>query len=152
MNAQSIWAGEHYAWAYMRPKSDFPRNGKEVVAIATRRIRQFGNERLSTEVHVRVVDSDKERWVPAREIVDFWDNYEQELLHVLESEEAARKAREDKRKEEAAAHEKQYTDYAELTGIPRIAIRTLYATNVTIDREALERRLGVLQNANGNTD
>ena len=144
MNAQSIWAGEHYAWAYMRPKSGLPRNGKEVVAIATRRIRQFGNERLSTEVHVKLVGTDKERWVPAREIVDFWDNYESELSHVLETEETARTARENKRKEEAAAHEKQYTDYAELTGLPRKAIVSLYVTSVLIDRTELERRLGVL--------
>jgi hypothetical protein len=136
----------------MRPKSTFPRNGKEVVAIATRRVRQFGNERLSTEVHIRQVESDKEHWVPAREIVDFWDNYSSELSHVLETEESARAERKRKRQAIEDAEEKRYTDYAELLGIPRTAIVSLYSTNVTIKRNELERRLGVLQNIDGRSD
>ena len=96
-----------------------------------------------------------EKWVPAREIVDFWDSYSSELEHYRELDrerkeraEADRKARneerERKQREEAEARERRITDFSVHTGIPRDQFKLMPDDeNVMVTIAALQQRLGV---------
>ena len=166
MNYQSIWKGDEYAWSPERPKGVFPRNGRKVLVLGKHKITHPGNTRQSAEVHVQYEGQvynyitkeyepkTMDTWVPAREIVDFWDNYSSELEHVqeearlqserYEAEKTERiRLREERLAAEAAEKERKYTDFAARTGIPREAISLLSDISVTITIPALERRLGI---------
>lgn len=138
MQASSIWAGEEYAWAYNRPKTGFPMNARKCVAIATRRTRYIGNERLSTEVLIKLDGTEIEKWVPAREIVDFWDAYFDEYNHHLEVE-AERKRQAQERAEAAKAVELQQKKvYADFLGIDVSVVVSLTDRFVSLERSKLE--------------
>lgn len=159
MNYQSIWKGDEYAWARNRPRGAFAYNGKKCTVRDKRKVRYVGNDRESSEVLIQIGDSDT-RWVPAREIVDFWDNYESELEHHREQDrirdekyqaeiEQRRQERqrraleaEERRQREAELLELAYQSYADKLRIPRSAVVILTEYNVTLDRAALDSRLG----------
>jgi hypothetical protein len=164
MNYQSIWKGEDYAWAQYRSKGSFPRNGKKCRVLDKRKITYSGNERQSSEVLIEYEHTDYysketktiQKWVPAREIVDFWDNYSSELEHILEEakERAERyeaerlerkRLREEEKAREEAEKEQRFVDFSTRTGIPREAIIILGEENVTITISALQERLGLNQ-------
>ena len=167
MNYQSIWKGDEYAWSDQRPKGIFPRNGVRVNILDKRKVTYVGNTRQSAEVRityeyeytpwnettpqVRTID----KWVPAREIVDFWDSYSSELEHYRELDrerreraEADRKARNEERERklqlEAMEREQRITDFSVHTGIPRDQFKLMPDDeNVMVTIAALQQRLGV---------
>lgn len=160
MNYQSIWKGDEYAWARDRPRGIFPRNGVRCTVRDKRKVRHIGNTRESSEVLIEFDAITK--WVPAREIVDFWNSYEDELEHYRELDreretqaeqrreerrqlyEQQRLEAEERRRREVEALEATYQNYANKLGIPRSAVVILSEDNVTLNRAALDSRLGQL--------
>lgn len=118
MNANAIFSGEEYAYAPYRSKGVFPTSCRKVVALASRKTREYGNERYSTEVQIEE-DDGRIRWVRAREIYASWATYEDELFEYNERKRIQQEeyeAAEEKRKAEL---ELKFEEAAALLKVPR---------------------------------
>ena len=91
MNAGSLWAGTEYAWAEYRPRGSFPMGAMRVKVIKVQKVYNYGPNK-ATVVDVEILDG---RWegqtkqVKARDIVNFWNEYEDERNHRRELRERA---------------------------------------------------------------
>jgi len=173
MNAQSIWAGEEYAYMEYKPKSRFVTNAKRIRATKVEKKVEWGKERATAFVVGDRLNDDGEVIVSnitirVRDCIDFWDSYvaERESLETerqqrareaeaererwrQEREERIRleqEAREAKQRQDAERREKLIKAFVERTSIPEVAIAQISETHVTLDRVSLELWLSV----NGN--
>ena len=128
MKALDLWAGTEYAWCDDRPKGvETPRGCVRVKVIKVFQKKDYYSERARTLVAVEVIEDRNKypRFAPgkhlevrARDIVDFWDEYE-ERLEVLTAEERRveqeRVAERDKQEALASA----IADALAMRGLPR---------------------------------
>jgi hypothetical protein len=166
MNAQSIWAGEHYAYSPFRPNKLFITDARRCVAKKVIKKREWGNERLTTYVLVDRVDNQDgevlqaDLEIRARDIIDFWDSYANERDALLkEREERYRKQQEDlerrrrereeelrQEKEDREARSRAETEHKEAlvnalikhTGMPRNAVYSVGPGAIQLDRAIIE--------------
>lgn len=153
MNANALWAGSDYALVESRGRNDpFNMNAQRVRVKKVFKSFQNTRDRARTMVHVFLIDDDgKERKyssgdpiikeVRARDIVDHWDQYEEERAHYI--------AEREKRETEALNRHREDTnrkvailDALEERGIGRTAV-TVSGGSVYINRVTLERWLGL---------
>ena len=175
MNAQSIWAGEEYAYMEYKPKNSFVKNARRIRAKKVVKRVEFGKERATAFVtgdrlndEGEVIASDIT--IRVRDCIDFWDTYvaERHALYAdeMERERLAKEQRERIRQEheermrqanearEARARadqerrDKLIKAFVERTGIPEVAIATISETHVSLERVTLE--LWLSTNGNGN--
>ncbi len=176
MNAQSIWAGEEYAYYPFKPKNSFVKNGRRIRARKVEKVTEMFKERATAFVIGDRLHPDTGEVIEAeikvrvRDCIDFWDTYiaEREALYgeEMERERVAAEMREKLRKEheervrqaqearEARARADQERRdtlvriFRERTGIPEVAIAAISDSHVTLDRTSLE--LWLSTNAHGN--
>lgn len=113
MNANQIYAGEEYAWYQNKPKGYTPSGAVKVKVLSVSKRRNSWQKNASTEVEIEVLELGtspysyhkvgQTRTVPARDILDFWDDYEDEM-EMKREEERLRKIRQ---AEEAKAREEE---------------------------------------------
>lgn len=140
MNYQSLWPGsEFYAYRSARPKGHTPLDAKKVTIKDKRKVRHYGNERFSAECLIQFEEGGT-RWVPIRDIVEFWDNYIDEVGHIREQREEAQRAREQAARERQEARQRELQAHADRWGYPVDAIIDIFSDRVVIRRSALEER------------
>jgi hypothetical protein len=169
VNVQSIWAGHEYAYSHYKGNKSFPMHAKRGTAKRVEKVRDFGSERAKAYVIFDV--NGEEVKVRARDVIDFWVDYERERDHIVkEREEAQERARierekfqrereeryereriEREQKERAAAArvERLVDALVAKTGIPRDIVTSVGALSVQLDRTTLELWLSV-QNGDSN--
>jgi hypothetical protein len=172
MNAQSIWAGEEYAFYPYKGNQAFMWNARRLRAVKVTKRREFGNSKMSS--FVEGVELDKETGdvlrdgavieVRTRDVIDFWEDYSNELAAKnrkrQEEREVAERMRQQQeaermerlRREEAERTERLRVDnerrenlIAKMVdrGIPREAIYSVSATNIILDRTVMEVWLSI---------
>ena len=145
MNYNRIYHGDTYAYVQGNPKGAFPMNGSRVIAVSKRKVRHLGNDRFSSEVQIRFVDSPHltERWVPARDIVDFWDNYSDEKEQRIADRDGRIEARKIEQQRIAADTEARFVAAADKWGLERKDLITFSFERgqATVTIEGLERRM-----------
>lgn len=83
MNAGSLWAGQDYAWSPYRQRGVFPMNAVKVKVVKVYKRTVIGNDNSSTFAEV-ITSSNTNKEVRARDIVDFWSDYEDEKQHRID--------------------------------------------------------------------
>lgn len=167
MNATSIWAGEEYAFYPYKGNQSFMWNARRLRAIKVTKRREYGNSKMSS--FVEGVELDKETGaelrdgatieVRTRDVIDFWEDYKNELdaknRKRAEEREVAERLRQQQeaerqerlRREEAERAERLRVDNERREsliaamverGIPREAIYSVSPTNVILDRTIME--------------
>jgi len=119
LNASQIFTNEEYAWYKNKPKGSNPAGAAKVKALSTKKVKHSWAKNASTEVEILILKAGtgytmsyyqegRKLWVPAREIMDFWDSYhdEQEMLR-LERGKQQRLLEEERRQREEARHRAQ---------------------------------------------
>ncbi len=91
MKASQLYVGEFYAWHAFPPKGGFTTKAQKVQLRGIERKKLSYHQNARTVARITVVETGKDRAVRAREIIDFWDNYEREL-GLVRNEEAEAKA------------------------------------------------------------
>lgn len=139
MNANAIFSGEEYAYAPYRTKGKFPTNCKQVVALASRKTREYGNSRYSTEVQIEY-DDGRTTWVRARDIYSDWDTYTTELEEYNERQRIAQAELAEAEAIRKAKLEEQYLAAAKLLQVPREVLHgfTYNRNFVMVDLPKLE--------------
>ena len=137
MQASELWSGTEYAYVDGRPKGvETPMHASRVRVLRVFKAKADSwNERMTTYANVEFLDKEdnviRTREVRARDIVDFWDEYQDRYQHIL----SERK----KREEEAAA--RRAADIAEKERIMdyilnRFGVRpddvSIYATTINV--------------------
>jgi hypothetical protein len=168
MNVQSIWAGHEYAFSRYKGNKSFPMHASKGIAKRVEKVKDFGSERAKAYV---IFDVDGiEHKIRARDVVDFWDDYERERNAIIkERDEAQERARierekwqrereerlererverEEKERAAAARVERLVDALVTKTHIPRDIITSVGSHTVTLDRFSLELWLSV---QNGDT-
>jgi hypothetical protein len=166
VNVQSIWAGEAYAYTSYRPNNTFVTNARKGIAKKVIKEREWGNERMTSYVILDWVDEEtgevkrENLQVRARDVIDFWDSYENERkavykereererqrLEDMERRRAEREAALTREREERLAFERVETErketlvtkFVERTGIPRDAVYSIGPGNIQLDRSMIE--------------
>jgi hypothetical protein len=131
MNANSIWPDHEYAFAVDRPNKSFPINATKGKCIRVFQQREYGNERKSSYVVFEVMNGDgvpHERTIRSRDVVDFWDDYENERKHILAE-------REEKHRIATALAEQREREYQE-----RRRLDAIEAERAAREREAAAQR------------
>lgn len=83
MKASELFTGEHYAWRSNPPKGRIPIDAKKIRLRHTEQRKKDYMQNKSTFAAITEVDTGRERTVPARELIMFWDEYEGERDHLL---------------------------------------------------------------------
>lgn len=91
MKASQLYIGEYYAWTSHPTKGRITLNAKKVYLKSTETHKGRFDTNAKTHAVIRIVDSNQEKRVRAREIVDFWDSYQDEM-NVIKQEEIEQKA------------------------------------------------------------
>lgn len=166
MNAQSIWAGEMYAYTSYRPNKRFVMNALKLRAKKLEKRRQYGNDRLTTFVIGDRINEEtgevihEDIVVRARDVIDFWDSYDNERKALRtereerekrwaqereqQNQERERRLQEERELREAAQraeaeqNERIVTLFIDKTGIPRDAIYSVGAGTIQLDRTMVE--------------
>lgn len=175
MNVQSIWAGEYYAFSDYRPNNTFVMNARKGKAIRVEKRQEFGRERKSAyallEVERNGDGTTYEKWVRARDVIDFWDDYERERnAYRAEQEERQRQREEEyervrQEREERMRHEREIAEakaraeqadkdslverLTNRTQLPREAIYSVGPGNIQLDRRVVEAWLSTPDNRGG---
>lgn len=129
MNANLLYQGENYAWTSYRQRGVFPMNCEKVRLLSMRRKREYGNDNATTYAEIET-STGQICSVVARELVDFWDNYESERDHLRE-EKARKQAAQIAQVERANKIHDLTQELAQKKGLPISQIR-LYSYNVDI--------------------
>lgn len=173
MNANSIWAGEEYAYIEYKPNKGFVKNARRIRAIKVEKHTPMFKERATAFVIGDRLHADTGELIAegirvrVRDCIDFWDSYvaEREALYgeELERERVAREqreklrlemeerikqqneAREARQRADAERREKLIKTFIERTSIPEVAIAQISETHVTLDRTSLELWLSTPQ-------
>jgi hypothetical protein len=117
MNANHIFTHEEYAWYQNKPKGRTPSGAAKVKVLGTRKVKSAWAKNASSEVEVLILkkgswysspEEGSKRWVPARDIIDYWDAYEDEQNALAaERAERARLAEIQRAERERLRHEAQ---------------------------------------------
>lgn len=100
MNAQSLWAGNDYAYvSYPSRGVTFYSGAKRVRVERVYKERAWGNDRMTTKVVVTNVETGRQFTTTARNIVDFWSDYEAERDRRAEIRRKEEEEREQRRRE-----------------------------------------------------
>jgi hypothetical protein len=83
MKASELFTSEHYAWKSNPPKGRIPIDAKKVRLRHTEQRKRDYMQNKSTFAAITEVETGRERTVPARELIMFWDEYEGERDHLL---------------------------------------------------------------------
>ena len=105
MNSNELYSGEFYAWFPNRPKGQIPLGAAKVTVNHVSRTKSEWEKNRRTEVNITIVEKGTgygvsyvevgtTRTVPARELIDYWDEYKDEVAHL----EAEKNRREYERK------------------------------------------------------
>lgn len=174
MNIQSIWAGEYYAYQHYKGNNTFPMHARKGKCIRVeKKPPAFGEKRAKAVVIFEVTRDNGEVYqdtVRARDVIDFWTQYEAERNAILaereekeriaqeqrerlrkEREEAIRlenEAREARARAEAERTTKLVDALVNKTGMPREAIGSVGPTIVSLDRTTLEFWLSIPNGGN----
>lgn len=163
MNVLYIYAGEYYAFSNFRPNNKFIMNAQKGKAIKVIKTKAYGAERKSSYVEMELERSDGSTYttqVRSRDVIDFWDQYENERKALLKEREElearlAREAEERRRateerlareraereraeREEEQKREQLVTAFLDRTSMPRAVIYSIGPNSVQLDRKALE--------------
>lgn len=129
MNATSLWKGHRYAYhrdlPTYRKRDSIPDDAREVEVLELKQFYRPGNSRLSTEVVIKIVATGMIKRVKPNTIVDFWDNYEDELHHRKQQkakQEQERAALRIRQQQEAASREQKVLAILASRGIPGYAV------------------------------
>jgi hypothetical protein len=79
MKASQLYVGEYYAWTPYPPKGKLAKDAVKVRLRGTLTRKGRFDTNAKTFALITVVDTGREKEVRARELVDFWDNYESEI-------------------------------------------------------------------------
>lgn len=168
MKLGSIWVGHYYAFSEYKGNKYFVYNAKKGKALRTEQTKGFGRERGTSYVYFEVEREGYEPYevrVRARDVIDFWEDYERERAHLQKeretAEETARLERERVRQEveerirlqreqrerelqaEADRKDKLVAALLSKTGIPETALMSVGTTTISLDRTAMELWLSV---------
>jgi hypothetical protein len=156
MNAGSLWAGTEYAWAEYRPRGSFSMAAVKVKLIKVQKVRRGYNSNMSTVAEVEVLEGryqGRTLQVKARDIVNFWNEYEDERDHrrnEAQKREAERRERVEamyksqREQEQKEADENQkIADALEQRGIDKAAIKGIGSSSITLDRVTMISWLGI---------
>jgi hypothetical protein len=170
MNAQNIYAGDEYAYSTYRPNQTFVMRADRLRARKVERRKEFGNSRLTAYVLGTRLDPETgqdmgEVTVRARDVIDFWEDYDNERKAKLrqreETDRIAREAREQalREREERLAQEAREREEAERlaterrealvnalirkTGMPREAVQSVGQFSIQLDKRMMEVWLSV---------
>lgn len=91
IKASQLYVGEYYAHVTSPPKGRLATNGKKVRLRGTETRKSSRSTNARTFALITVVDTGQEKTVRARELVDFWNNYEGEI-EAIKREQAERAA------------------------------------------------------------
>lgn len=142
MNAQSIWAGQYYAYLSHRPRgTSFVKGARKVRVIRVFKRQQYGNERATTFVEVEDVQSGNTLNVRARDILSFWEDYEAQLNQRLRKEQEDRERRDAENKARIDESEKIRALLA-AHGVTTTSGVNVWTRSVTISYDQLRRLLG----------
>lgn len=142
MNANLLYQGEEYAWTSFRQRGVFPLKCEKVKLLATRRKRAYGNDNATTYAEIQLATG-RVAEVSAREIIDFWDNYESERDHILE-ERARKQAAQTAQVERANKIHAQTQELVLLKGLPISQIRIgTYNVDISMSSSDFYNWLGV---------
>jgi hypothetical protein len=154
MNANALWAGSDYALVESRGRNDaFNMNAQRVRVKKVFKTMQGTRDRARTMVQVFLINDDGTehkdfysgeaiiKEVRARDIVDHWDQYEEERAHYV-AESKKREEAELERQRENTNRKVAILDALEERGIPRTAV-TVSGASVYINRYTVERWLGL---------
>src|SRR5881394_3448364 len=92
MKLGSIWVGHYYAFSEYKGNKYFVYNAKKGKALRTEQEKGFGRERVTSYVWFEVEYGDgvtREIKVRARDVIDFWEDYERERAHLQKERETA---------------------------------------------------------------
>jgi hypothetical protein len=169
MNAQSIWAGEYYAFADFKGNKKFILNAQKGKAIKVeKRVTTWAGERKSAFALFLIEPENAqpyEKWVRARDVIDFWEDYERER-RVYYAEQARkadeariererrnaeyeariaeqRRLRESQEQAERDRTERLVNTLIAKTGLPKELITSVGSQVVSIDRTQLEFWLSI---------
>lgn len=96
MNAAQLYPGEYYAYHPQPPRGRIPIDAVKVrLRYIEQRKRSYDNNR-HTMAAITFVHNEREKMVPARHIIMFWDDYKVEQDHMLQ--ERAQREKEQRRR------------------------------------------------------
>jgi hypothetical protein len=152
VNSNQITEGEFYAWHKYRQKGIFPLGAAKVRAGRIRKTKDYFDKNRRTEVEITVVEAGSSHmsrveigrtlFVPAREVIDFWDSYRDEESVIV----AEREARQNAIKREARKKElrKQYVESKlREKGLPASATFDMYADTISMSLTDVLQWIGV---------
>lgn len=142
MNYGAIYTDEYYAWKDGRPKGTFVRNAERIMVISKHQTKNPGEN--AKTIIVATTDDGVQVRARSRDIIDFWDNYVDELSLVLEDD-AARKTRAQLRTAFDKAHTQVLKEkVAEKLQIPLRGVTvSSYSVTVSIQTREAAKWLGV---------
>lgn len=133
MNANDLWAGNDYAYTAWRQKGVFPMDCVKVHLLGVRKRREPGNERYTAIARVQYYDNEgnlrpQEREVRARDIIDFWEDYEAERNHRNAERDRIENERQEAIRKESERKTKIQSTFAAKTGLDilDVMVDTLY--------------------------
>jgi multidrug efflux pump subunit AcrA (membrane-fusion protein) len=169
LNAQSLWAGEEYAFVNAKPRGSFVMNARKGRVIRVWKQKEMFKENKTA--YVQLEELDKETGdvlrlveIKARDVIDFWTDfenerngilkereaeqaaklakYEQQRLEREERERVAREAREAKERQDQVQRERLINGLVE-KGVPRDLILSISQDYVSLSRTGLELWLSI---------
>lgn len=143
MQANSLWAGNDYAYIQDKGNIDFSFGASRVRIIRVFKEKADSwNERLSTYAEVHFIDDEGNvkqrdgkdiiRKVRARDILDFWDSY---------SDEKERREQEARERQRKAIEEKTRTEAENLEMVDALASVGIFRGSITFDRNGAYLRI-----------
>ena len=157
MNASSLWAGQYYAWQQERGRGKFYMNATRVRVQSVRKEQKYYNENRTTLVKFTIADEESSRngqeyERPAREIIDFWDEYESQKGSIIakrerEAEERRIRYEQQEAEREAKRRAVELENYQLIQklvnlGIPRELISSSHGS-IILDREKLKEAFSI---------
>lgn len=148
MKASQLYVGEYYAWSQYPSKGKFTTGGVRVRLRGTETRKGYTDINAKTYALITVVDSGRESAVPARQILDFWDNYKREI-DLIEREAVEREAAIERAQIKAAMVSTMISvKIREQTGMDLIGVLeySSYNKRISIPTENIFKWLGISDN------
>lgn len=93
MNSNDLYTGEFYAWFPNRPKGRIPLGAAKVTIDYIARSKSTWEKNRRTEVTITIIEkgtgygighyeAGRKVTVPARELIDYWNEYKDEVAHL----------------------------------------------------------------------
>lgn len=143
MNSNELYTGEFYAWFPNRPKGRIPLGAAKVTIDHIVRSKSTWEKNRRTEVTITVVEKgSRVSWydvgskvtVPARELIDYWNEYKDEVAH-LEAEQQRKEYDRKKVGSRRRALTKLIGTRMEPMGLPSgaVTVESNYAASISLD-------------------